>query len=642
VITGRTDERIVVLAPTARDGPLTAEFLAKVGFECVVARDMDDLCRLVQGGAAAVFVAEEALAPPATAALAALLARQEPWSDLPVVIFVGKGARIGVATPTLDTLAPYGNVTLIERPVQIITLLSAARAALRARRRQYAARGVLADLLAAQQELRGSEARFRTMADETPVMIWVTDAAARIEFVNRAYCEFFGTSLEAVQSGGWHPLVHPDDAPAYVAAFTTALAGRKPFRSQARVRRADGEWRWVESYGSPRLSETGEFLGMAGSSPDVTDRKLGEEALRESDRRKTEFLGLLSHELRNPLAPIRNGIDLLERAPPGGEQARRAIEVMKRQTGHLTRIVDDLLDVTRIERGKIELQRAVVDVREVVRRTCEDHRSLLDARGVELVVETSVPAWVDADATRLAQIFGNLLQNATKFTRESGHVHVSVTVAESRAEIRVRDDGIGIPPELLPRLFTPFVQANFGIARARGGLGLGLALVKGLVELHGGSVRASSGGRDSGTEFVVSLPLAEAAERGVPRARPSAPIATVDVLVIDDNVDAAQTIAQALELAGHRVHVATDGRSGLEKARSLRPDVIVCDIGLPDIDGYEIARTLRRDETLRAVRLVALSGYAQPDDRRQASDAGFDVHLAKPSSIEALLASLSS
>jgi len=431
----------------------------------------------------------------------------------------------------------------------------------------------------------------------------------------------------------------------------------------------DAEPTWVERYGNVALTgEPAHFEGSFGplgrwfevsayqTEPgrfavvffDTTERKKAAEALRaanlqlvEADRRKSDFLAVLSHELRNPLVPIRNSVHLLERAPPGSEQAAKARDVIRRQTDHLTRLVDDLLDVTRISRGKIELQRARIDLRDVVRRACDDHRTLFQGRGVLLRVETPDPVWIDADETRIAQVVANLLQNAAKFSHEGHAVVASVGTADGQAEIRVRDEGIGIRPDLLPRLFEPFVQAEGGLARTKGGLGLGLALVKGLVQLHGGSVRASSGGEGLGAELVVKLPLARAPERPAIQAVAPGPARGLEILVIEDNVDVAQTVAEVLEMEGHRVHVAIDGASGIAKARELEPEVILCDIGLPDIDGYEIARTLRAADALRATRLVALSGYAQPEDRRRAIEAGFDAHLAKPPSLEQLLASLS-
>ena len=369
------------------------------------------------------------------------------------------------------------------------------------------------------------------------------------------------------------------------------------------------------------------------------------EALRQSDARKSEFIAVLSHELRNPLAALRSSLYLLDHAPQDRERSARAREVIQRQTGHLARMVEDLLDVTRISRGKIELRPARFDAREVVPRICDDHRATFQDRGVDLRVDAADPAWIETDETRFAQVVGNLLHNAAKFTREGGKVVARVRAVEGQAEISVRDDGLGITADLLPRLFEPFMQAEGGLARTKGGLGLGLALVKGLVELSGGSVRAHSEGVNQGAEFVLTFPLVPAPDRSLP-APPtlgtSSARAGVQVLVIEDNLDAAHSVADVLMLEGHRVHVATSGTSGIAKARELKPAVILCDIGLPDVDGYEVARTIRADEALRSTRLIAVSGYAQPEDRQRAARAGFDMHISKPPSMDVLLAAVAS
>ncbi len=298
--------------------------------------------------------------------------------------------------------------------------------------------------------------------------------------------------------------------------------------------------------------------------------------------------------------------------------------------------MDDLLDVTRISRGKIELEREGIDLREIVARTCDDHRGLFEGRRIELRLEQCGPVWIDADATRIAQIVGNLLQNAAKFSREGGTVTVGLCLVNGDAELRVRDDGMGIPADLLPRIFEPFVQAASGLARTKGGLGLGLAIVKGIVELHGGSVRASSEGTGRGSELVITLPSAREARPSVPASTARAATRSIEILVIEDNVDAAETIAEVLRMEGHRVHIATDGLSGITRARELKPEVVVCDIGLPDVDGYEVARELRKDAALRSTRLIALSGYAQPEDRERAREAGFEAHLGKPAPLDEL------
>ncbi len=379
-------------------------------------------------------------------------------------------------------------------------------------------------------------------------------------------------------------------------------------------------------------------------------RKRAEEKLRaanaeltESDRRKNEFLGMLSHELRNPLAPIRNSIYILDHAAPTGEQARRAKEVIKRQAEHLTRLVDDLLDVTRIARGKIELKRSRIDLSVLMRRAGEDHGTLMRQRGIKLTVEVPrEPIWADGDSTRLSQVVGNLLHNSAKFTAPGGEVRLALEVAKGAAEIHVRDTGVGIEPDLLARVFEPFVQGERTIARTDGGLGLGLALVKGITGLHGGSVRAASAGPGQGAEFVVRLPLVEAGTtQGAALPRAAGMEASRRVLVVDDNEDAAESLAELVEMFGHTAEVAYDGPSAIAKARASPPDVIFCDIGLPDMSGYEVIRALRNDGALRRTQMFAVSGYAQPEDRKKAADAGFDGFVAKPSDpdeIERLLA----
>ncbi|HEX9049419.1 MAG TPA: ATP-binding protein [Anaeromyxobacter sp.] len=373
--------------------------------------------------------------------------------------------------------------------------------------------------------------------------------------------------------------------------------------------------------------------------------RVQDERLLDADRRKDDFLAVLSHELRNPLAPIVSGLEILHRADPASDAARRARAVIDRQVKHLVRLVDDLLDVTRITRGKVSLRRTRVELGGLVRHVCEDNAATLTQREVSLdVAAPPEPLWVDADPARIAQIVGNLLQNAAKFTAAGGRVSVAVEAGEARARVRVRDTGVGIPAHVLPKLFQPFMQAESSLARTSGGLGLGLALVKGLAELHGGTARAESAGEGRGSEFTVELPLrfeASAAAGPAGSARAAArPRPGRRVLVIEDQADAAESLADVLRLAGHEVRVARDGAEGLRHAREGRLDAVLCDIGLPGMDGYEVARRLRADGHA-ATLLVALTGYALPDDLRRAREAGFDAHLTKPArpeEIEAVLA----
>ena len=347
---------------------------------------------------------------------------------------------------------------------------------------------------------------------------------------------------------------------------------------------------------------------------------------------------MLSHELRNPLAAARTALAVLDRAAPGALEATRAREVMTRQTEHLARLVDDLLDVTRVAHGKIRLRCERIDLAALARQTADDHAALLAARGIVLKLERAdAPLPVHGNRTRLAQVVGNLLANAGKFTEGGGTVALTLRREGERAVLSVADDGEGIDPALLPRLFAPFVQADGGIDRAQGGLGLGLYLVRSLVELHGGTVEVKSGGPRHGAEFIVRLPLA--AEDSPVREVARDPLSGAGprrVLVIEDNTDAAEMLRDLLAGAAHEVEVAPDGRSGVARARALRPDLVLCDIGLPLMDGYEVARTLRGDPHLAATLLVALSGYALPDDVEKAAQAGFHRHLAKPVSLDEL------
>ncbi len=487
-------ERVVVLAPSARDGPLTVALLARAGIEAVVAGGAEELCSLLAEGAGAALVAEEALAPAAVRRLAGVLEEQEAWSDLPVVVFTGAGATIQTRRPTLEALAPLGNLTLLERPVQVIALVSATRAALRQRRRQYAARDLL-------------------------------------------------------------------------------------------------------------------------------------ERLAASLRTREQFLATLGHELRNPLAAVTTAAELLARPEA---DARRAREIIARQARKLTRLVDDLLEVSRVSSGKITLQRVATDLREIVETSVAVVEPVAERAGIRIDVELPrEPVVVDGDPVRLEQIAGNLLTNAVKYTLRGGEVRVTVERSDGAAALRVRDTGIGIASAMLEQIFEPFTQVETSMDRSEGGLGLGLSLVRGLAALHGGRATAYSDGQGRGSTFVVELPLSAA--QGGAAARPDAapPAAGRRVLVVEDNDDARESMLLLLGQLGHEAVGAADGPDGVRRALEEHPDVVFVDIGLPGFDGYEVARRLRAGLGRGPV-LVALTGYGQPEDRERAHEAGFDVHLTKP------------
>lgn len=376
----------------------------------------------------------------------------------------------------------------------------------------------------------------------------------------------------------------------------------------------------------------------------LDQQRQAQEALREADRRKDDFLAMLAHELRNPLAPVRNGLHLLRLQAGDPAATDRLREMMERQVQHMIRLIDDLLDVSRISRGKVSLQRERLDLGRLVQVTAEDHRARFDAAGVRLEIRRpDTPVWLLGDPTRLSQVVDNLLENARKFTDQGGSVTVELSLegAAGAALLTVRDTGIGLEAEMLPRLFDVFSQADRSLDRSRGGLGVGLAVVKGLIELHGGTVSAHSAGVGQGTAFTLRLqPEPE------PPALSSVPVwAAPDrqglrVLIVEDNPDAADSLQMLLEAYGWQVGVVYTGPAGLEAARATKPDVVLCDIGLPEMDGYAVAQALRRDPEVAGTRLIALTGYGQEEDVRRARDAGFDQHMTKPVDPEKLLATL--
>jgi signal transduction histidine kinase/CheY-like chemotaxis protein len=380
---------------------------------------------------------------------------------------------------------------------------------------------------------------------------------------------------------------------------------------------------------------------------DITARKQSEELAKakdasdEANRQKDQFLATLGHELRNPLSGIRNVVDLMKRWSPVEPRWQRARDLIDGQLTHMTRLIDDLLDVSRVAMGKIVLQKEKLDLVALVRTTVEDHRTQVDAVGLQMeLVAPTAPLWVYGDATRLAQLVSNLLVNACKFTDRGGRVTVALqSDSAGSAELTVHDTGIGMDAATLEAVFSPFAQADRSLARSQGGLGLGLALVRGLAELHDGAVSCSSPGLGRGSEFRVCLPLsstegAEGDEAGAPPELPAPHEPPQRVLIIEDNVVAADSLKTLLEMAGHSVTVAHTGREGIRQAREHRPDTVLCDVGLPGgMDGYAVARALRADPELASVYLIAMTGYGQEEDRRRAKAAGFDVHLTKPADV---------
>jgi signal transduction histidine kinase/ActR/RegA family two-component response regulator len=502
----RHDDRVLILAATSRDAVLTRDILAAAGIRGEVCSGFLDLQRRVREGAAAIVVAEEAVTMAHNTALRGFLSRQPPWSDLPVLVLTRSDSdEVDAAIRNL------GNVTLLERPMRVATLVSTVRTAVRARKRQYQLRGF------------------------------------------------------------------------------------------------------------------------------ISERVRAEQALRIADQRKDEFLAMLGHELRNPLAPLANATQLLKLANLHDPVAVRVTDVMERQVGHLIRLVEDLLEVSRISRGIIDVRHEPLDLVSVVRAAIETSRPLLDAAGHALAVEVPAePLVVAGDAVRLTQVFTNLLTNAARYTADGGSIVVSIAREGAEATVTVRDNGIGIPAAQLDSVFDMFTQVSRAERGAQGGLGIGLTLVRSLVTMHGGRVEARSNGNGTGSEFIVQLPVLE--EEPPPPVRPLSPgrFAAQRILVVDDNEDAGDTLGELLAELGATVTVHHDGLTALETLDASAPDAVLLDLGMPGMDGYEVARRIRATPRHAGVLLIALTGWGQEDDRSRSREAGFDHHLVKPPDVNRL------
>ncbi|HET9471585.1 MAG TPA: ATP-binding protein [Usitatibacter sp.] len=638
------ERRLLILAPTGRDAPLTGTVLAEGGVRSAICDDMAALVREIGRGAGAVLVSEEAVVDEAILHhLGERLARQAPWSDLPVLLLSRPGADSPIVRQAVRLL---GNVTLLERPVRVPALMTAVQTALRARQRQYNAREHLADLDHIAKALRESEGRLQAIFANAAVGIAELTADGRFALVNDSLCRLLGEKRESLLSLPLAALAHGDDREDVARLMPRLAAGEmETFVGERRFVRHDGETVWLKLALAP--AKAAEDGGMRGAVvvEDVTERKHAEDDLREADRRKDEFLATLAHELRNPLAPIRNSLHIFRMAGVQDPGVKRVVDMMERQVAHMVRMVDDLLEISRISRGKIELRKERVELAGVLRSAVDTSLPLIEAARHRLSVEVPEGSLVlDADPVRLAQVFANLLNNSAKYTREGGEISVKAGVEPGMAVVRVKDNGEGIPPAMLERVFNMFTQLNTG-ARAHGGLGIGLTLAKTLVHLHGGTIEAASEGGGKGSEFVVRLPLAAGAPRVEAIAPPAEAMAGVGrmhrVLVVDDNHDAADSLGMLLRLLGAEVMVVHDGRSALAAMKTFRPTVVLLDLGMPEMNGLEVARRMREDPESRRTTLVALTGWGQREDRRRTHEAGFDYHLVKPADVGTLQSILS-
>lgn len=495
--------------------------------------------------------------------------------------------------------------------------------------------------------LHNGELQFRRLLETLPAGAYTCDPEGLITYFNQHAERLWGRAPELHSTVdrfcGSFKLFWTDGSPMSHDQCWMAMTlkeGREYNGHEVLIERPDGQRLTALAHANPIRDDSGKLLGAVNVLVDISDRKRGEQALREADRRKDEFLATLAHELRNPLAPIRTALEIMKRADARGEEVDQARSTMERQLMQLVRLVDDLLDVSRITRNKLELRKELVNLATIVHRAVEMSRPVIESMGHELTVSLpQAPVQLEADVTRLAQVFQNLLNNAARYSERGGHIWLIAEREGTDLTIRVRDTGIGIPANMLPRIFEMFTQVDQSKERGQSGLGIGLALVRSLVELHGGTITAHSEGQGKGSEFVVRLPILERPhqERAPSvEAQQAAPTLKRRLLVVDDNRDAATSLATLLRLTGYDVHMAHDGEEAVAAASALRPEVVLLDIGMPKLNGYDAARRIREKPWGKKILLVALTGWGQDEDRRRSSEAGFNHHLVKPLDLDAL------
>jgi PAS domain S-box-containing protein len=494
----------------------------------------------------------------------------------------------------------------------------------------------------AQQSLRESEGRFRMLADSSPVLMWQTDSTG-VVFVNGPYLGFFGQTFEGVAGMRWAEYLHPEDHDAYVAAYRSAFEMQAGYEFQCRFRRHDGEYRWLHNVGSPHRDAYGAFRGFVGCSADVTDMKRAELALEEArdqaeagSRAKDRFLAVLSHELRTPLTPVMMTVAAMDMNPDLAPALRTNIAMIRRNVELEIKLIDDLLDLSRVTAGKLRLNKESVEVISAVQHVCETCRPFILEKSIRL--QCHMPReklFVSADPARLQQVLWNLVKNAVKFTPDRGDIHVTISgIGDGRVLFEVRDTGIGIPAEVLPRIFDAFEQGDAKITRQFGGMGLGLAISRALVEMHGGTIRAQSAGQDRGATFTVELPLLPAEQ--VPPSRPEQSggegntATKFRVLVVEDHADSADVLAMLLGESGYAVKTANSAAAALALAAKEPFDVMVSDIGLPDATGYDLMKQIKERHNIKG---IAMSGYGMDEDLRKSREAGFSDHIVKPPNV---------
>lgn len=627
--------RVLLLAPTSKDAVAACRLLESEGFGCRVCTTLAEVCTEIPAGAGVIILPEESVLNGNRGTLSNVLTGQPPWSNPPVIVLTTAGPD---SATNVRTILEIGDVTLLKRPLEATAFVNAVRAGLRDRERQYLVRDLLAEHQAAEKQLREQDERLQFALAAGRLGAWELDLSTGVlscsDICKQNYGRTAGTNFSYQDV---FEAIHPDDRERAEIAVEKAKSGEADYDIEYRVLWPDATVHWVLVRG--RLNGGHR---MSGVSLDITDRRRTEEALRDADRKKDDFIALLAHELRNPLAPIRNGLEVMRLAGGDMHAVNQARAMMDRQLKHMVRLVDDLLDISRITRQKMELRRDRVLLADVIGAAVETAKPSMEAFQHELEVSLpSGPVFLDADLTRLSQVFSNLLTNSAKYTPPHGRIRLSAEKRAGELIVKVRDNGIGIPHDALTRVFDMFSQVDRSIERNTGGLGIGLSLVKGLVEMHGGTVTAASDGDHCGSEFTVRLPTADGKAAATSDTNRTGHGPNRRVLVVDDNRDGAASLAMMLKLLGDDVRTAHDGLEGIALAEDFRPEVILMDVGMPRLNGLDATRRIREQPWGQSMHIVALTGWGQDADRELSRQAGCDGHLVKPvnlSDLETLLA----
>jgi PAS domain S-box-containing protein len=642
-------ERILIFAPTGRDAALTARFLVDGNLHPLACESIEHLCLEMNEGAGLVFLTGEALTPEAMQCLIGALAQQPPWSDIPIVVLTSGGGGTPANAAALSALGEAGNVTLIERPVRVMTLMSTVKSALRARHHQYDVRDRLEAERRAKEALAQSERQLRTLANAIPPLAWMAHPDGHIFWYNQRWYDYTGATPEEMEGSGWQSVHDPDMLPQVLERWRDSINTGEPFEMEFPLKGADGSFRSFLTRMIPLKDEHGRVLRWFGTNTDVEELRQALRQAEDANRTKDEFLATLSHELRTPLTSILGWARMLSSGRLDEASAARALETIERNAKAQSQLIEDILDVSRVITGKLRLEVQPVNLVAVIESAINAVLPAADAKGIRLqrLLDTEASI-VSGDPARLQQAIWNLLSNAIKFTPKDGRVQVKLERVNSHVEIIVTDDGQGVSHDILPHVFERFRQADSSMTRAHGGLGLGLAIVRHLVEMHGGTVRAESDGEGQGATFTIKLPLvlmrsfdvrrASDAERVHPTESSDVPfdcppeLEGLRLLVVDDEADTRTLLKAVLEQCGASVVAVASAGEALAALKESRPDVLISDLGMPGEDGYALIKKVRAlsAEDGGQTPSAALTAYARVEDRMKVLRAGFQIHIPKP------------